>query len=559
MVGKLMRYLGKEVGGLHEAAYLLAFFTFLSQILALVRDRLFAHEFGAGVVLDVYYASFRVPDIIFASVASLVSISVLVPLMIDYAKKGREEECRLVDSIFSFFFLLIVGVSFVAFVCAPLLLRWIFPLLMTGENGTVLVTSMRIILLSPILLGLSNFYASIMQVRGRFVTYALAPILYNIGIIIGALVFFPIFGQVGLACGVVLGALFHMVLQIPYLLGQKLFPRFFLSFDRSIVRTVMSLSVYRTIGLSSTHIALISLMSFAGAFAVGSIAIFNFAWNLQSVPLAIVGVSYSMALFPLIARLYSAGDRSGFIRETAMAARHIIFWSLPVMVMFIVLRAQIIRTILGSGEFSWTDTRLTAAALALFTVSLLAQSLILLFTRSYYATGNTRTPLILNVSASILVIASAWFFQSLFSTSAFFKDFFESLLRVTDLSGTAVLALPLGFSIAMLVSLFAFWFLFERDFSGFTRPVSATFFQSFSASIIGGFVSYLSLNMSSHLFNLTTVAGVFFQGLTAGLTGIIVIIAVLLLLKNQEIVEIWKAFHRKIWKSKVIVSESESL
>lgn len=556
MVGKFLKYLGKEVSGLHEAAYLLAFFTFLSQLVALVRDRFFAHTFGAGVTLDVYYAAFRVPDIIFAAVASLVSISVLVPLLVAASCQGKDEERRYLDSIFSFFALLIVGISVVVFFAVPYIAAKIFPDLLALGKGADLILSMRIMLLSPLLLGFSNFFASAAQVRKRFIAYAIAPVLYNAGIIIGALLFYPSYGQAGLAIGVVIGAGLHMLIQIPYLVREGLFPRLH-AIDWSIIKSIIGLSIFRTIALSSSQIALVVLMSFAGSFAVGAIAVFNFAWNLQSVPLAIVGVSYSMALFPLAARLFASGDRSGFVREISNASRHIVFWSMPIIVMFIVLRAQIVRTILGSGAFSWTDTRLTAATFALFTVSILAQALSLVFVRAYYAAGNTKTPFFINVLTSICIVLFSGVLVVLIERSVFFRDFLESLLRVSDLPGTAVLALPLGYSLALLFNLLLFLLKFEFDFKGYFAPVRETFFQSFSASVIGGFVAYLGLNIFNSVFDLSTALGVFLQGFFAGIMGIIVLIIVLLLLKSSELSESWRALHHRIWKRELAVAESE--
>lgn len=556
MVGRFLKYLEREVSGLHEAAYLLAFFTFLSQLVAIFRDRLFAHEFGASAVLDIYYAAFRVPDVIFASVASLVSISVLVPLLVEAGKDGVEGERKFIDSIFSFFALLIIIVSAVAFLLAPKLLGFLFPSIVEAGNGAELILAMRIMLLSPILLGFSNFFASVTQVRKRFVAYALAPVFYNLGIVVGAFFFYPMFGQKGLAFGVVLGALLHMLIQLPYLFRNKLTPRF-LRFDFAIIKKVISLSIYRTIALSSTHVALIILTAFASAFAVGSVAVFNFAWNMQSVPLAMVGVSYSMAIFPTISRLFAERNKEGFVREVAAASRHIVFWSLPIMVMFIVLRAQIVRTILGSGAFSWSDTRLTAAALALFTISILAQSLSLVFVRSYYAAGNTKTPLIINVTTSICIIIFAYTLTSLMLAVPFIRDFLEALLRVGDLSGTAVLVLPLAYSLALLINLGLYVWRFEFDFGGFVKPVMATFFHSFSASVIGGFAAYLGLNFFDKIFDLSTVVGVFLQGLLSGLIGLIVLIAVLYFLKSNELLEVGRALHHRIWKKELAVGEQE--
>ena len=103
MVKKFLTFLGRESGGLHEAAYLLAAFAFLSQILGLVRDRLLAHNFGAGLDLDLYYAAFRIPDFLFVSIASLVSVSVLIPLLVERID-DKEKSRIFVNNVFSFFF-----------------------------------------------------------------------------------------------------------------------------------------------------------------------------------------------------------------------------------------------------------------------------------------------------------------------------------------------------------------------------------------------------------------------------------------------------------------------
>ncbi len=557
MVGQFLKYLEREVGGLHEAAYLLAFFTFLSQIVALVRDRLFAHEFGADVVLDVYYAAFRIPDVLFVSIASMVSISVLVPLLIEAEEKGSKEYQRqFIDSMFTCFGLLIVFVSGLVFFFVPSIVAFLFKPLVDADQGPLLITMTRIMLLSPMLLGVSNFFASIMQVEKRFIAYALSPIFYNIGIVVGAYVFYPVWGVEGLAYGVVLGAFLHMALQVPYLVRHRVVPRI-RPIVWSIVRRVFSLSIYRTVALSSTHVALIALTSLASAFTVGSIAVFNFSWNLQSVPLAIVGVSYSMALFPSIARLYASADIAGFVKAVVTASRHIIFWSLPVMILFIVLRAQIVRTILGSGAFSWSDTRLTAAALALFTVSILAQSLSLIFVRSYYAAGNTKTPLLINLATSVCIIVFSFSFASLINTVPMIRYFLEALLRISDLPGTAVLVLPLGYTSAFLINLFLFTCFFQRDFGGFITPVITTFFHSFSSSIIGGFVAYVMLNVFSFVFDLSTGLGIFFQGLLSGLVGIVAMVIVLFVLKSTELPEIARAIHHKIWRRELSVAEQD--
>ncbi|MBI2476396.1 MAG: hypothetical protein HYV67_04105, partial [Candidatus Taylorbacteria bacterium] len=191
--------LNREISGLHEAAYLLATCAIASQLLALLRDRLFAYTFGASRTLDIYYAAFRIPDLIFVAVASLVSISVLMPFLMEKFKEGEETGKRFVDASFSFFFVAIVGVSLAAFVLAPFVAPPLFPGFGGDPIRSHLIALTRIMLLSPIFLGLSNFLASITQMYNRFFIYAVSPLLYNIGIIVGALFFYPLLGIAGLA------------------------------------------------------------------------------------------------------------------------------------------------------------------------------------------------------------------------------------------------------------------------------------------------------------------------------------------------------------------------
>jgi len=438
MVKKFFGLLSREISGLHEAAYLLAFFTFLSQLLGLVRDRLLASTFGASAALDAYYAAFRLPDLIFVAIASIASVSILVPFIIERLRKGEPETREFLGAIFSFFAVLMVIVSALVFLLSPKLLTLIFPKIIAGQYGAELITMTRWLLLSPILLGLSNLLASITQAKHRFFSYAVSPIFYNAGIVFGLLVFYPLFGLVGLALGVVLGAALHLIIQI--ISVGKLFPRFHLPFNFQIIKQVVALSFSRTLALSASQIALLALVALAAYLAAGSVSIFNFSWNLQSVPLAIVGASYTVALFPTISRLFGNGEKEKFFQEMLAAARHIIFWSVPMIVLFIVLRAQIVRVVLGSGNFDWADTRLTAAALALFSISILAQSLILLFVRGYYAGGNTKKPLIINLFSAVLIVIFAFGFLWLFKRLDFFRYFVESLLRVDNVAGAEFLA-----------------------------------------------------------------------------------------------------------------------
>lgn len=551
--------MSQEIRGLHEAAYLLAFFAFISQILALVRDKLLAYSFGAGHILDIYYSAFRIPDLIFVSIASIVSASVLVPFFIDRFHSDSDKGQRFIDSIFSAFFIAIIVVSAITFFLTPWLIKILLPGFINDASLPELIIATRILLLSPIFLGISNFLSSITQMHKRFLIYALSPIVYNFGIIIGILFLYPIFGIYGLVLGVVIGAFLHMVIQIPFILHKGVFPRLHIRVEWSSIKKVIFISLPRTLTLSINQLASFFLIALASLMSGGSISIFNLAFNLQSVPMTIIGISYSSAVFPTLSRFFVEKNRKEFLEQMIDSARHIVFWSIPITILFIVLRAQIVRTIYGAGQFDWSDTRLTAATLALFIVSVIGQSLILLFVRAYYAQGKTKKPLFINLISGFIIVILGYGFTKAFYAYPIFAYFLEDLLKVSGQLGTSVLVLPLAYSIGVLINTYLHWHMFGRDYPGFTKPVIATLFQSFSASVIMGYITFVSLRFFNIFFTLDKAWGVFLQGFCAGIVGIIVGIFVLLLLKNREIKEIWQTLHHKFWKSDVVVPDQEVL
>lgn len=559
MVKRWFTFIGQEIRGLHEAAYLLASFAFLSLILALIRDKLLAYSFGAGPALDVYYAAFRVPDLIFTTIGSLVSASILLPYFIEKFESSKEKGKNFFDSIFTIFFVGMILVSAIVFLLAPYIVPIIIPGFSNSDSLPELILSMRIMLFSPFFLGLSNLFSSLTQMRYRFLVYAFSPVFYNAGIIAGVLLGYPIFGIAGLAIGVALGAFLHMGIQIPFMIHERLFPVFTLKIKWSDIKKIAITTLPRTLTLSANQLSSFVLVSIASLMASGSISIYNFAFNLQSVPMTLIGASYSSAVFPTLSKLIFKGRITEFKDKMIASAQHIIFWSMPLAVLFIVLRAQIVRTVLGAGKFDWADTRLTAAMLAIFTFSTIGQSLIILFVRAFYAEGKTSRPLLINVISAVITVCSGFALYRAYFIFPVFRYFIEDLLKVTGQVGTSVLVLGLAFSIGTFINTVLHWVTYEKSYPGFSKPVLATLFHSFAGSIIMGYVAFLSLRVYSLVFPLTKVWGLFLQGLCAGLTGIIVLVIVLKLLNNRELEDVITTLHKKIWKTPVPPAEVEHM
>lgn len=552
MVERFLSLFRKEWTRLTDAALLLAVFALLSQILALVRDRIFAHQFGAGEVLDLYYAAFRIPDLLFAGVASFVAAAVVIPLFVERAERSPEEAQAFFGRILVAFGVFITGAALVVACAMPYFLDRLFPEIAPSMRSEFLLLS-RVLLLSPILLGISSILGSVAQSHRKFLVYALSPVLYNVGIIAGAVWLYPGFGVVGLGMGVVLGALLHMAVNIPAIGSVP--PRFSWRGMGNDVKSVVLLSLPRTIGLSLGQITLVVLVAWAALLYEGSVTVFTFAFNLQSVPLSIIGVSFSVAAFPTLARFYAEKNMQAFLDQIVGAARQILFWSLPAAVLAIVLRAQIVRTILGSGAFTWDDTRLTAAAFALFVLSLAVQGLVLLMVRAYYAAGNTKTPLVASVTGAAVTMIVAAVLVAMFDSKSPTRTLLEELLRVSDIAGTEVLALPLAYTIGVLAQGALLLVLFRRDFA-LRGALRRTVGESGAAALIAGFAAYGTLGVLDDMVNLMTFWGVFVQGFVAGVVGIIAAAMVLKIVKNREYGEAVRSIRARFWREKAVVAPS---
>jgi putative peptidoglycan lipid II flippase len=543
MVRALLSVVGRETRGMHRAAYILAGFAFGSQLLALVRDRLLAGAFGASSTLDVYYAAFRVPDLLFATIASLLSLYALLPVISRFKDAEEGYMVSFMRQTLLAFFVAMAGIAGVLYFLVPYLLPLIAPGIERGYQEELAALT-RILLLQPILLGASNILAVLTQLRHRFLLYSISPLLYNVGIIVGILVFYPKWGIEGLGWGVVLGALLHVLVQAPFFALERSKSFSWGKFWQPFFE-VLRLSVPRTLALAAGQISLLALVALASLFAEGSIAVFMFAWNLQAVPLTIIGVSYSVAAFPTLARLHATGEKKEFISHIESALRHILFWSLPALVLIVVLRAQIVRVVLGAGAFDWDATRLTAAALALFILSLSAQGMTLLIARAYYAAGKTAIPLVLGIFSVVITLFSAWFLVYLFNASPLWRALLEGLFRVSNIGDTTVLMLALSYTVGALLQCGLGLYFFSRDFDVAYRGLSRLFFESMSAAVIGGAVAYGMLVLVGEIVDIDTFVGIFAQGVAGGVVGVGTVACTLLLLRNQEFLETYASFTRR--------------
>ncbi len=555
MVRKILGRITAPIRGLHQAAYLLAALTLASQALALLRDRTFAHMFGAGPVLDLYYSAFRVPDLVFALVSSLVSAYILIPRI---TGMPRAEVSEFLSEAASF--LLIAG-GFLCFVLAlfmPHLLFLIYPEFARSPYRAGFILLARLLLLQPILLGLSGVLGSVTQVERQFLLFALAPVLYNLGIIFGTLVLYPRLGLPGIGYGVVIGALLYVATNVPSLIRAGVRLRFTVPRWRTILPVVRD-SVPRSLAIGMDSFTLLFLTALAARLGSGSVSVFTLAGNLENVPLALVGASYAVAAFPALSAASSPERRGEFVRVLSSSARHIILWSMVFLGLIVVLRAYLVRVILGTGAFDWNATRLTAALLALFTAGLVAQGLVLLFSRALYAIKQSWRPFLYQLGAALFTAAIALGFIALnHSGNGAFTTWLAGWLHVgDDVPDTLVLTLALS---ATLGEFFlAAWSLvaLHKAAPSLARSLARPLLSGAVAAVTSGAATYGVLALLGAIAPLTRTLVVFAHGFAAGTIGIFVAALTLWSMKNEEFRDIVGALARIARTRRVLQPSAE--
>ena len=341
-----------------------------SAVLGLFRDRLLFGQFGAGNELDVYYSAFVLPDLIALVLVFGAISAAIIPIFSSYLVKSKDEAWEYASDILNIFLIFLGIICVVLIILAPFFINFITPGFSEEKKQTT-VLLMRIMFLSPIVLGVSNILSGILQVFHRFLVTALAPILYNVGIIFGILFFVPRLGLVGLACGVVFGALLHLAIQIPSFLHSGFKYKKILNLNHPGVIKTLKLTIPRSLGLGAGQINTIAIVAIASTLSSGSVAIFTWANSFSAMLVNMVAVSLSTAIFPAMSLAWSKSNLADFKTKFLGALKQIMFLVIPVSFLIFLLRAQITRVILGTGKFGWVDTRLIAACLGVFATGLL--------------------------------------------------------------------------------------------------------------------------------------------------------------------------------------------
>ncbi|MBI2773774.1 MAG: murein biosynthesis integral membrane protein MurJ [Chloroflexi bacterium] len=379
-----------------------------SRILGWLRLSVIGAQFaGEPRELDAFLAAFRIPDTIFNLLVAGALASAFIPVFSGYLAKEREREAwRVASSVMNAMLVGLIALSALMWVAAPYLVPLMAPNF--DDAQLVLMTDLtRVMLLSPIFMGLSALFTGVLNSYRQFLSGATAPLVYNAVIILFAFFGAPFLGIRALAYGVVAGAAMMWLVQVPELTFRR--TRYALSLDLSHpgVREIARLAWPRTIALAVVQVTLFVDVNLASRMAPGSYTALLYAFQLTMLPLGVFSIAISAAVFPTLTRFASLGQPLRMREALEQAVRWIMFLTLPTIIVMIVLRRPIVNLLFQYGEFGDAAREATALAFLFYSLGLVGHALVQILARAYFATKDSTTPLVMTTVSIVLNVVLA--------------------------------------------------------------------------------------------------------------------------------------------------------
>lgn len=526
-----------------SAAFVIMLMVAVSRVLGLFRDRLLAGAPNFDLtLLGVYFAAFRIPDLLFQLLVFGALSVAFIPVFTEFLHKyGPEEAWKFSSSLVNITFLVFGVFSIVVFIFARPLSILIAPGLIKENvrHLDLMVNLTRILLFAQMFFVISSFLTGILQSFQRFLIPALAAVFYNLGIIFGIVVLAPRFGIYGPALGAVFGAFLHLLVQVPiaYSLGFKY--KLIFDFRHPGVREVGKMMLPRTLSLAGDQLSLTINTILASLISLKSITIFSFAQHLQVVPLGLFGATIAQAALPALSEEHAKNNMEDFKSTLLTSLHQILFLVIPASAVLIALRIPIVRLVFGASQFDWEATVFTGKTVALLSVGLFAQAASALLIRGFYALKDTVTPLKISFYSVILNTVLSVIFLKLFNQ---------------------IWWLGLSASISSIFDLLLLVYVLDKKVGSFNRkaliaPAVKICFSGFIMAVtLWGFMKILD----KVVFDTTRTINLIFLTGTVGILGIGFYLVLTWVLKVKEVTVFWEFFRRLTnWKS--VISQSEEV
>ncbi|MCL5091079.1 MAG: murein biosynthesis integral membrane protein MurJ [Patescibacteria group bacterium] len=530
----------RRQSNIFSAALVIALTYSVSMVLGILRERLLVARFYncCREQLDVYYAAFRLPDMIFQLVVIGALSAAFIPVFSEHLAKDEKEAYHLASSLINFLLAFFIFLSILIFIFARP-----FSALITGNFSSSQIDLMaqmtQAMLLAQILFLISNFFSAMVQSHQRFLLPSLSPVVYNLGIILVVLGFSSSLGIWSATIGVLVGACFHLLIQLPLVL--KLGFRYSFSFDwrHSGVRKVARLMFPRTLALAASQIESTVSLFLATSLSAGSLTIYYLAQRLVDLPVRLLGTSIGQAALPTLSAQLAQKQVEEFKKTLKQSLDQIIFLALPATAIFLVLRVQLVRFAYGAKSFPWVATIITGRTLAAVAFSIFSQSAVQLLVRGFYALHDTFVPFGVGLFAVIINVSLSFIFIKVFNLEIF--------------------GLALAFSISNFFNFFLLLFFFQRRKEKFLHLNDLYYWGKMSfASLIAAFSTWAMMRfLDTFLFETSRTFPLLLLTIISGTFGLLAYLLSAKLLKIKELSMVWLIGHKISGWRKTIFSVEE--
>jgi putative peptidoglycan lipid II flippase len=421
----------------------------ISGVLGILRDRLLALKFGASPELDAYFAAFRIPDFIYGILVMGGISAVFLPLLTESFKKDKKEGWYFVNLVINSFLFFAFILSIVLYFIAPLIILIIVPGF-SPEQRDLTISLTRIMLLSPLLLGLSSIFAGVSHYFNRFFAYSLAPILYNLGIIFGIFFFVPRFNVFGLSLGVIFGAFLHCCVQLFSALSCG-FKYRLLSIKDKIILKIVNLVGWRLINIFIQNINIIFITAISSTISKGSISVLNFANNITNFVTGILGVSVSIVIFPLLSKAFFEKGEKYFWEKLNKILVKVLGFSFLFSLFLFLLRNKITFLIFNSQNMTQDHLKLVSACIGILSFGIPAFVSTPILFRGFFAAQAIKT---LTKIGFIYIFITVFFVSILFWILSFdniIKSMLIEFFKLDNLEDIKVIGLAGAISFSSVI------------------------------------------------------------------------------------------------------------
>ncbi|MFA7141999.1 MAG: murein biosynthesis integral membrane protein MurJ [Candidatus Paceibacterota bacterium] len=483
-----------------KATFVIAIFTVFSRFLGLIRNRLLASTFGPTTELDIYFASFKVPDLIYSIVLAGGVLVSLLPLFSDYYKKNKEKAWELINSVMNIFLIALTILAIFLFIFTKPLVSFLLSSL-DPSYIDLAVSLTRILFLAVFFLGLSSIFSTITNYFNRFLIFSLAPILYNLSIILGLVFLSPKIGIFGPAIGVLIGSFLHFFIQFLCSLnyGYKYKP--ILSINKA-TKDFFKLLFPRIISSSASQINLLVITIISSSIAVGAITFFNFADEIRLLPVGLIGISFATAVFPHLSKSITEKNTKEFVNNFKKVFQNILYLIIPISILTFLMKDLITSIILKAGAFSSSAVQVTGLCLGVFALSLVFQCLEPTLLRAYFSLKDTKTPAIISLVFLLINLVLSFLFVSILKENIALNTFFLNFFNLKESEHVLLLGLVLAYNISLIIDFQLLYFFLKKKIGSLSlkQNILKLLISSLPMILVAEILIKLFNNNLDHLF-----------------------------------------------------------